>query len=118
MCRGVAPQVLSHEEFDAAKTRLGGMQQREASFACNVGAESLPRAVVTGVACAALTLQPSREGTFRFSAVRLADQAVVLVELSLRDGGARCEAQVNCDDFMFSGHVCEAVKAAVAARID
>jgi AP-3 complex subunit beta len=102
------PLVLQHDEFEALQKRLSGMQERTATFPC-VHTTELPRLVTTQFAVAALARHDEEKHVYRFCGRRLADQAHVLIELRPK-GSGQYDAILNCEDFMFSGHLCNALK--------
>jgi len=107
--------AISHEDYQVNQNKLSGMNEATVSAPVS-DISTIPQKIVTRVHIAPLTSH--KANVYRFSGRKLADNSILLIEISTTpDGqgsGGIAKVTVNCDDFMLSGQLIDTVKKCLA----
>jgi len=105
------PHAVSHEDFQTNQSKLSGMNETVVSTECS-DVNTIAQKVVRSISAAPLTQH--LPNVYRFSGKKLADSHILLIEITTTPNdigsGGVVKIRVNCDDFMFSGQLVDAIK--------
>jgi len=110
----VRPVPLLHQQFDEKQKKLTGMNENTIRIICGTPVISkIAQRIVNAFNLFPLGQQDNKS-LFRFSGVQLSSSSDILIEAIITpdesgDGGIAI-VKVNCSDYMFSGHIINAVK--------